>query len=79
MPKEIDDMEEIRPFNRYLLFYGPGEECTGLKGIRADAPPEAIEEFIRWYRDRNRYPNGRMRPKDVVIREMVYEVGEYVL
>ena len=79
MRRDNDIIEEVRRFNRYLLFYGPGEENSGLKGIRSDAPPEIIEEFIQWYRDRNRYPNGRLRPKAAVMRDLVFDVGEHDL
>lgn len=46
-------------FSRYLVMYGPEENGTGIKGIRADAPPEIIDAFIEWYRDTHRYENGR--------------------
>lgn len=68
-------IDEMRRFNRYLVFYGNDEGRSGIKGIRSDAPPELIDEFIEWYRDRNRYPNGRLRPKTAsLIRELVIEV-----
>ena len=46
-------------FSRYLVMYGPDEDGTGIKGIRSDAPEEAIEAFLEWYRCENRYENGR--------------------
>ena len=39
--------------------YSPEEDGTGIKGIRSDAPKEAIEAFLEWYRCENRYENGR--------------------
>ena len=72
-------LDEVRSFNKYLLFYGPEDERSGLKGIRSDAPPEVIEDFLQWYRDNNRYPNGRMRPKDRVFKELVIDVRDSVL
>lgn len=62
-------------FNRYLVFYGPGEENTGLKGIRSDAPEDIIDEFIAWYRDHNRYENGRLRPEGIVRRSVLIDVS----
>ena len=49
----------IDRFSKYLVMYGPGEDGTGIKGIRADAPQEVIDEFIEWYRGTHRYENGR--------------------
>lgn len=51
--------ERVLEFNKYLVTYGPDEEKTGIKGIRSDAPPSAIESFIEWFRDIYRYDNGR--------------------
>lgn len=51
--------EHVRKFNRYLVMFGPDEGRTGIKGIRSDAPEEAKEAYIEWFRDKNRYPNGR--------------------
>ncbi len=71
--------EKVMKFNKYLLFYGPGEQSSGLKGIRSDAPSEIIEVFLNWYRSNYRYKNGRMRSKEKIAREVVMEVGEYIL
>ena len=46
-------------FSRYLVMYGPDEDGTGIKGIRSDAPEDAIKAFLEWYRSENRYENGR--------------------
>lgn len=62
-------LRSISRFNRYLVFFGPGEEGSGVKGIRADAPDDVIEEFFQWYRDRNRYENGRLKPLSKAARE----------
>ena len=51
--------QAIDRFSRYLVMYGPDEDGTGIKGIRADAPKEVIDDFIEWYRDNHRYENGR--------------------
>ena len=72
-------LDEVRSFNKYLLFYGAMDEKSGLRGIRADAPHEVIEDFLQWYRENNRYPNGRMRAKDRVFKELVINVGDSVL
>lgn len=67
--------EEVGKFNKYLVFYSSEEEETGIKGIRSDAPKEVIEDFIEWYRNTNRYENGRMRPlSDAMIRKLVIDV-----
>ena len=52
--------ERIDLFRRFVVLYDSGENEVGIKGIRGDAPEEAIEAFIDWYRDKHRYPNGRM-------------------
>ena len=51
--------ETTDSFSRYLVMHGPDEDGTGIKGIRSDAPEEAIKAFLEWYRDENRYENGR--------------------
>lgn len=70
------DWEEVKSFNKYLVFYSPEEKKTGLKGIRKDAPPEAVKAFLDWYRDKNRYENGRIRPlSDAMIRKLLVDVS----
>ena len=49
----------IDKFSKYQVMYGPDDDETGIRGIRADAPKEIIDEFIEWYRDTHRYENGR--------------------
>lgn len=66
--------EQKRRFSRYLVFYNDQEDHHGVKGIDAEAPKEIIKEFIEWYRETTRYPNGRLRPitskmySDIVIK-----------
>ena len=79
MKDVTESMRDVRSFNKYLLFYGPGEMKSGLKGIRSDAPPRAIDDFLQWYRENNRFSNGRMRSKENVTRNLVFETGEYHL
>ncbi len=62
-------------FSRYLVMYGPDEDGTGIKGIRSDAPREAIEAFLEWYRCENRYENGRkLSLSKKRIRALIIEV-----
>jgi len=56
------DVSDIKEFHKYLVFYGPDENDVGIKGVRSDAPECAKEAFIKWYRENNRYENGRLRP-----------------
>ena len=65
---------KLRRFNRYLVIDAGGDGAYRIRGIRSDAPSDMIEEFVGWYRDRNRYKNGRLRPKDVVKKACVIEV-----
>ena len=63
-------------FSRYLVMYGPDEGGTGIKGIRSDAPKEAIEAFLEWYRCENRYENGRkLSLSKKRIRALIVDVG----
>ena len=65
-------LEEIRKYSRYLVIdTGDGYR---IAGIRADAPADVIEEFVSWYRENNRYENGRLRPVDVVRKMCVVPV-----
>ena len=67
----------IDKFSRYLVMYGPEEDGTGIKGIRADAPKEVIDEFIEWYRDTHRYENGRKYNRTSArIRALVIETSD---
>lgn len=65
-------LEEIRKYSRYLVI--DTEDGYRIAGIRADAPADVIEEFISWYRENNRYENGRLRPVDVVRKMCVVPV-----
>ena len=63
-------------FSRYLVMYGPDEDGTGIKGIRSDAPEEAIEAFLEWYRCENRYENGRkLSLSKKRIKALIVDVG----
>ncbi len=63
-------------FSRYLVMYGPDEDGTGIKGIRSDAPEEAIKAFLEWYRCENRYENGRkLALSKKRIRALIVDVG----
>lgn len=57
---------DARKFTQYAVYYGPDDYETGIKALRADAPEEAWNEYIKWLRDRNRYENGRARPAKVI-------------
>ncbi len=66
----------MRKFNKYLVLYSADEEKTGIKGIRSDAPKDVIDDFIEWYRNNNRYENGRMLPKSSkVLKDLIIDVG----
>lgn len=68
------DYRELYQFSRYLIL-NTGEDGTyGVKGIRSDAPDDVIDRFISWYRENNRYENGRLRPEDTVRRRLVISV-----
>lgn len=67
----VANMNEIRTFNKYLVFYDGTDDRFGLRGISSNAPPEAIDDFISWYRDNNRYENGRLRPESIVRKTMI--------
>lgn len=73
----IVDLAQIRSFNKYLVFYSDEEHRSGIKGIRSDAPKEAIDEFIEWYRDNHRYENGRLRPlSEAMKRKLMVDVSK---
>ena len=64
-------------FSRYLVMYGPDEDGVGIKGIRSDAPKEAIDAFLEWYRCENRYENGRkLALSKKRIKSLIVDVGE---
>ena len=69
-----EDNAKLRRFNRYLVIDAGEDGAYRVKGIRSDAPAEMIEEFVGWFRERNRYDNGRLRPKDIVRRACVIQV-----
>ncbi len=59
---------------RYLVIDAGEEGGYRVKGIRSDAPAETIDEFIQWYRENNRYENGRLRPEGIVRKTCVISV-----
>ena len=69
-----DCEEKLRKFNRYLVIDAGDDGAYRVIGIRSDAPEDMIEEFIGWYREHNRYENGRLRPKDIARKVCVVEV-----
>ncbi len=70
---DISD-DEVKRFMRYLVIEIGENGGYRIKGIRADAPGEMIDEFIRWYRENNRYENGRLRPEGLVRKNCVIPV-----
>lgn len=69
--------EKMGIFMPYLVMYGPNEANIGIKGIRSDAPKEAIDAFILWYRDTHRYSNGRMlNANDARLRKLIIDVSD---
>ena len=66
MSVKSDKRAELMRFNRYLVIGAGDDGSYRVKGIRSDAPPEMIEDFIGWYRENNRYENGRLRPREIV-------------
>ena len=70
---DISD-DKVKRFMRYLVIDAGDSGSYRIKGIRSDAPPEMIDEFIRWYRDRNRYENGRLRPEGLVRKSCIIQV-----
>ena len=66
MSVKSDKRAELMRFNRYLVIDTGEGGAYRVKGIRSDAPPEMIEDFIGWYRENNRYENGRLRPREIV-------------
>ncbi len=61
-------------FMPYLVMYGPNEANVGIKGIRSDAPKEAIDAFIMWYRDNHRYSSGRMmNANDARLKKLIID------
>ena len=72
--KNLRDLEKV--FSPYVVMYGPNEAKTGIRGVRSDAPDDAKEAFILWYRMNNRYPNGRMIPtNDQRLKRLIIDVG----
>ena len=70
---ETNDL--IKIFNKYLVCYEPNEFGTGIKGIRSDAPKDAIDAYIRWFRNNHRYENGRMLSMDSQkIKEQIIDI-----
>ncbi len=66
--------EELKKFMRYLVIDIGENGGYCIKGIRADAPEETIDEFVQWYRENNRYENGRLRPEGIVRKTCVIAV-----
>lgn len=68
---------KVQLFTRYLIMYGPSDSKTGVRGIRSDAPEEAKQAFFLWYRNRNRYENGRiMGSDDIRLKKLIIDVNE---
>ena len=65
---------KLRRFNRYLVIDAGVDGAYRVRGIRSDAPADMIEEFIGWYRENNRYENGRLRPYGIVKKACVVQV-----
>ncbi len=65
--------EEVRKYSKYLVIDG-SDGGYRIMGIRSDAPAEAIDGFIAWYRDKNRYENGRLRPESAVRKKCIIRV-----
>ena len=69
--------ENMGIFMPYLVMYGPNEANVGIKGIRSDAPKEAIDAFILWYRDNHRYSSGRMmNANDARLKKLIVDVSD---
>ena len=69
--------ERLGIFSPYLVMYGPNEANVGIKGIRSDAPKEAIDAYLLWYRDNHRYPNGRMiNANDARLSKLIIDVQQ---
>ena len=69
--------ETMGVFRPYLVMYGPNDANVGIRGIRSDAPKEAKDAFILWYRDNHRYPNGRMmNANDARLSKLIIDVSK---
>ncbi len=66
--------EEVRRFSKYLVIDAGGEDGYRIVGIRSDAPADMIDGFIKWYRENNRYENGRLRPESIVRKKCIVRV-----
>lgn len=64
---------ELCKFSRYLVI-GVSENGYHIKGIRSDAPAKIIDDYIAWYREHNRYENGRLRPMSIVRKQCIIKV-----
>ena len=74
--KSFRELMEL--FLPYIEMYGPNEAKTGIKGIRSDAPAEAIEAFMLWYRDNHRYSSGRMmNPDDKRLQTLIIDITNH--
>ena len=70
----VNDFNEgARKFSRYLVI-DSGSGGYRIRGIRSDAPKDMIDEFVDWYRDNNRYENGRLRPERIVRKSCIVQV-----
>ena len=69
-----DYAEKMRMFGRYIVIDAGEVDYYRIKGIRSDAPPEMIDEFVSWSRETNRYGNGRLRPERQVRKNCVIAV-----
>jgi hypothetical protein len=66
--------EEVRKYSKYLVIDAGGDGGYRIVGIRSDAPADMIDGFIAWYRDNNRYENGRLRPENAVRKKCIIKV-----
>ena len=67
-------LEEVRKFSKYLVIDAGGDGAYRIMGIRSDAPADMIDGFIEWYRNYNRYENGRLRPVSIVRKKCIIAV-----
>ena len=74
MKTAAEQDEEVRKYSKYLVIDAGNEDGYKIIGIRSDAPADMIDGFIAWYRDKNRYPNGRLRPESIVRKKCVITV-----
>ena len=69
-----DYAEKMKMFGKYIVIDAGEVDYYRIKGIRADAPAEIIDDFIQWYRENNRYESGRLRPEWLVRKNCIIAV-----